>query len=75
MSSISGGDAVAALDLLAPDPTPMATPMLNEGIGPFSFDSGPSVKPPTIPMSAKLTFLAAIRYKRGISKRNRTFRI
>lgn len=50
--------------LLAPDAAPMAIPMSNEGKpAPFSFDPDASINPPTMPMSDKLTFLAAIDMK------------
>lgn len=58
--------------VFTPDATPMAIPMLDEGSGPLSFDSDPSVNPPTMPMSAKLALLAArIGYEQLPSKQIR----
>lgn len=46
-------------DLPRPVPMPMALPMYAELGNPFSFSSGSSLSPPTIPISARFTFLAA----------------
>lgn len=56
-------DEVNPEDLPIPDPAPIALPMQNAVGGPFSFSSDPSLSPPTMPMSARDTFLAAIKIR------------
>lgn len=47
-------------DLLIPDPVAtVLPPMYHAGAGPLSFSFDVSPSPPTTPISAKLTFLAA----------------
>ena len=46
-------------DLPIPDPAPMACAIYHAVAGPFPFSSEASLRPLTIPMSARFIFLAA----------------